>query len=60
MEKFHSSIIIGTVLMNFVAIHEFATISIKGSVFVRLGDFGSTVQKSYKNPMSFVSNFFRD
>ena len=46
--------------MSFVAIHEFATVSNKGTVWIRLGDFGANVKNTYKSPMSFVSKKFRD
>ena len=55
MEKTRCIIIMGTILMNFVVIHEFATFSTKGTVWIRLDEFGVKIISTYTTPMALVS-----
>ena len=51
-------IIFGTILMNCVAFYDFASVTTKGVLGIRLGNFGYRDPQRFHHQMSLVSKFF--
>ena len=56
MKTSHLVIIFGTILINCVAFYDFASVTTKGILGIRLGNFGSQLKIRMIHRMSLVSN----
>ena len=57
MKTVHLIITFSTILFNCVAIYDFASVTTKGTLGIRLGNFGiNRILETYHSPMSLVSN----